>query len=197
MHRFLPAASFHFLGGYLYRKLGALPRGRAYFESCQKVAKREQLDQLALSCTYEKAWCFYLEENWEAAIAHFQEYLAVITVPGSAAYAGYQLAVALYFTEAPVDAIVQALQGILKWVRKHFSWDIFAERRSREYLRALKGARSSADMLTPVVRAVSRYSQRLRSNSQFLLIDIDFFTFPATNSTASLHSDRGKSIRSC
>jgi hypothetical protein len=135
----------------LFRKEGDLTGGRSYFERCQKAADQQGLKQLSLSCTYEIGWCFYLDEQWKETIEWLTKYMSTVKSPGAAAFASYQLAVAHFFFGSDFNLIVKSLEGVSPWVRKHFSWDVFADRRAREYLRALKGATKPADMMSSAV----------------------------------------------
>ncbi|GAQ83686.1 hypothetical protein KFL_001570250 [Klebsormidium nitens] len=134
------SALFQYLGGYLARVRGGLDLAIERFERAH--AASSEVRPFQLMCLYEIGWCHFLVGDYSRAVERFVPFLAEFRSPSYHAFCAYQLGCALDLLGRRKEATA-AMTSVAGYVRKHFTFDQYAARRARLYIK--RGGMSEFD----------------------------------------------------
>lgn len=132
LQRYPEGTPYYYLGGYFARKQRDIKRAIGYFERVNELTT--EVRRFQITSYYEIGWCHWLGADWREAAHWFEKFLAEHKSPSFKAYCGYQLGVA-YDMLGEKDKAARAFAPVPSWVRKHYTWDQFAARKAKEYLK--------------------------------------------------------------
>jgi tetratricopeptide (TPR) repeat protein len=120
-----------FASGYTLRFMGEIDQAEANFVKLYDAA--DQLKQLRLSCLYELGSTAVKKSNWTKAIENINGYLKENPPEGYRCYAAYEIGVCYCFAKDYEKAKLHFKKSV-EWVRKEYAFDVYASRKSKQFL---------------------------------------------------------------
>jgi len=155
-----------FSSGYTLRFLGDIERAEANFEKL--YAESNQCKQLHLSCLYEIGSTSVKKSEWAKAIENINGYLKENPPEGYRCYAAFEIGVCYCFLK-DYDKARAHFKKSVEWVRKEYAFDVYAARKSKQYLDSkLKVLMSPFEMI--YFEAREKYKVSLFDESLQLLL---------------------------
>jgi tetratricopeptide (TPR) repeat protein len=122
---------YYYIGGYLSRVQGNIDQALERFSLSYEI--NDQFFEMENICKYEIGWCHYLKNEYENARMLFEEFLENHTSPAYKAWWYWQLGYCCYFMGNESQA--RGYMSMVKqYKRKHYSWDEYWYRKSKEYM---------------------------------------------------------------
>jgi len=94
----------------------------------------DQVRQMQLNTMYELGWCHYLLLDFEQATSYLNAFLSESKAASFRAYAAYQLGNCFQLM-GENDKAISSYRSVHGFVRKHFSYDQFAQRKAKQYIK--------------------------------------------------------------
>jgi len=120
-----------FASGYSLRFIGSLDKAETIFQKIFEAAN--QMTQLRLSCLYEIGTTAVKRSDWRKAIENINGYLVENPPEGYRCYAAYEVGVCYCFLK-DFEKAQQNFKKSVTWVRKEYVYDVFAARKSKQFL---------------------------------------------------------------
>jgi len=124
-----------FGGGYTLRFMGEIEKAETSFEKLFQCS--DQAKQLNLSCRYEIGSTAVKKSNWSKAIENINGYLKENPPEGYRCYAAFEIGVCYCFVK-DYDKAKMHFKKSVDWVRKEYAFDVYAGRKSKQYLDSKK-----------------------------------------------------------
>jgi len=120
-----------FASGYTHRFLGDIEKAETNFEKLYNEST--QCKQLHLSCLYELGSTYVKKSEWAKAIENIFGYLKENPPEGYRCYAAYEIGVCYCYLK-DYDKAKYNFKKSLEWVRKEYAFDVYAARKSKQFL---------------------------------------------------------------
>jgi len=128
-----PKGHFYlYLAGYYHRAKGNIDQAIKCFELCSECSIQNNF--VRNYCLYEFGWCYYLLQDWQKSIEYLEKFVSVHKSPTFVCYAEYQLGICYTFVGQKETALA-SFKKAPPLVRKYFTFDHFASRKSKDYLK--------------------------------------------------------------
>ncbi|KAL6070835.1 hypothetical protein QOT17_006591 [Balamuthia mandrillaris] len=131
IHRFPKGVLFQYLGAQMLTKEGQVEQAIALYE--EAYANSQQLRQMQLIFEFEIGECYAILSEWEKACQHYDAFLKENKTTAYRCWCAFHKGVAHCMLGENKEARASFLLAS-GYVRKHYSFDIFAGRKAKDYL---------------------------------------------------------------
>jgi len=132
LEKYPDAAVLHYTVAYVRRKEGKIPESTDMFRRAHEHTS--QIGEFQLKMHYEIGYNLYLQLDWQEAITHLERYLSETKSEAFRAYCAFQIGFA-HLMLGHKDECLTNMKKIEKWSRKNYTYDDFALRHSKKFLK--------------------------------------------------------------
>jgi tetratricopeptide (TPR) repeat protein len=147
---------YSYLGGYISRRRTEVQLSLTRFQNVKKWS--DELPILQIISNYEIGWCHYLLGNYSDAIIKFEEFLSEYTSPSFVAFCAFQLGLCYFFSDK-LDEAKTSWSKVENFTRVNFSYDEFANRKSKQYVNSGMSKIERACLLAYNQRKIGKYEK--------------------------------------
>jgi len=145
-----------FVGGYTLRFMGRVEESESYFKTILEASG--QMKEARMSCLYELGSSAIKRGDWETAIQNLNSYLNEEPKEGYRCFAAYEAGICCFFLKDYENAVKNFRKSV-EWVRKEYAYDVYAARKSKQYLESSKNCQ---EMMCPFERIYFESKERCK-----------------------------------